>query len=1462
MTQRIALEDFALSNPIYASAVVYVYQVDQNLQATTTLAPLYAGPAGSAMALNPQQLDSRGKFPKPVYVDRPVVMQVSIPGQAVTSTGVASLWPRWRGTWAVGTLYYPGERMQSPIDETAYTALVAHVAADLAADLAAGRVEREMNITSGAPINSPAFTGSPTAPTPPATSNDTRIANTAWIRSRGSIFVQDYGAVGDGTTDDTAAVRSAIAAAAALSGVSYGGIAIEFSGKNYRLTDTLSIQNSFVSLRGIAPQGTMLSFAGMASKDWIVFGSLGGAQIRRGGIENLGIFGAGGNTATVAASGAVTGAAVKLVNCYDIRLADLAIENVLCGVDIGESTNNIQIVRSVIIPNQSGSLYGVNWHCPGDGSYRSDVLSFLSVTIEGQWSNAIGFNWRGYCNTAVGNGLRILHLAKGIVVSNSAASASYFPSFLNISDLELEGFKTRAIEINGGTDFKIGNSDINNLSGGDASQGNADDHAILVTADAAASITRGLSISNTRIGGCRQNGINYAGRDLQLDGVIFYTTSLATSGGAAAIRLTGTATKAQLSNIIAEEFGGAARSSYGVQIDAGATAVSIAGLDATACVTGAILDSTGTDQVSAIGVFGPGNVPTGLAYSPSRGLAEARAAKATGLVGLSANNTASGANSSARWQLSTGTPNSYVLGQLQDNAGAPYFQEAGGSAVTKKQTDYDRHEFRTRAGTPIVTLAPASAALEYDPDASSNSREIASTAWVKSQGYGTGGSGGSSPSPSSAAPAANGTAAAGTATTYARGDHVHPTDTTRAPLAQPVLTAPVVVTLPTGDVRSEVRGAPGYYRFSRIASIVGGSPLARWDWGALADPEIGGNAGSSWYLSAFADDGSFLRNVALAYRASGVMEFIQPPVAPSPPAAANNAQIVNAAWVKAQGYGTGTLTAAVTSINSATGPALTVSGAGGSTVSTSGNTITVSSASGALTSAVTSLIVGTQTFTGGVTLAAGSNITLTPSGSTVTIAASGGSGSSYTLPAATTGALGGVIAGSGLSISSGGTLSVSGVQSVSGTGTASGITLTTTNTGGATTLALGGAVTSGAVTGALGFTPGTGTIIAVTGTGTAGGLTLSSATSGGATTLTLGGTPNLVSVAGRTGAVTLSVSDVSGAAPLASPSFTGTPTAPTQATTDTSTAIASTAFVKAQGYVTSSGVVSINGQSGAALTIAGAGGSTVSASGSTITISSAAGALTSAVTSLTAGTQTFTGAMTLAAGSGVTLTPSGTTLTIASTGGGGGSYTLPAATTAALGGVIVPGGLVNVLDSSGTIGTQEATITISSGATSVLFTPAAYPWIASATALEVQGYGIDAGTGGDDNVVIVAQLYPVSAPSAPVTSASYYANGTNLYDGAPAYNVQSNAAGTLVGFPVAYPQSDKSNFIATIFTGKNGEPCGFFSRAFAFVSSHFRHYLFAGRRSDSLQVAGVAFTLVGGTGQVIRGGKITVRRVA
>jgi len=76
----------------------------------------------------------------------------------------------------------------------------------------------------------------------------------------------------------------------------------------------------------------------------------------------------------------------------------------------------------------------------------------------------------------------------------------------------------------------------------------------------------------------------------------------------------------------------------------------------------------------------------------------------------------------------------------------------------------------------------------------------------------------------------------------------------------------------------------------------------------------------------------------------------------------------------------------------------------------------------------------------------------------------------------------------------------------------------------------------------------------------------------------------VTSVAGRTGAITLAVADVSGAAPLASPVFTGDARAVTPALGDNDTSIATTAFVKGQSYLTASALTPYAPLAGASFT--------------------------------------------------------------------------------------------------------------------------------------------------------------------------------------------------------------------------------------------------------------------------------------
>jgi hypothetical protein len=88
---------------------------------------------------------------------------------------------------------------------------------------------------------------------------------------------------------------------------------------------------------------------------------------------------------------------------------------------------------------------------------------------------------------------------------------------------------------------------------------------------------------------------------------------------------------------------------------------------------------------------------------------------------------------------------------------------------------------KANIASPSLTGTPLSTTAAVD----TNTTQIATTAYVVGQA-------------GSATPLVNGTAAVGTSLRYARQDHVHGTDTTRAPLASPTFTG--TPTLPTGTI--------------------------------------------------------------------------------------------------------------------------------------------------------------------------------------------------------------------------------------------------------------------------------------------------------------------------------------------------------------------------------------------------------------------------------------------------------------------------------------------------------------------------------------------------------------------------------------------------------------------------------------------------------------------------------------
>lgn len=146
MAVRSALIDFSLANPIYAGATVSLFLVDPVTGAkTTTLANLYAAPTGAAGLLNPQTLDSQGKWKQPVYFEDAVVAVVAGLSVPDHETGIIHPDGSWRGDWAAGTVYKAGDHFRDGADgantKNIMVVLVDHVAGTYASDLTAAKFE-------------------------------------------------------------------------------------------------------------------------------------------------------------------------------------------------------------------------------------------------------------------------------------------------------------------------------------------------------------------------------------------------------------------------------------------------------------------------------------------------------------------------------------------------------------------------------------------------------------------------------------------------------------------------------------------------------------------------------------------------------------------------------------------------------------------------------------------------------------------------------------------------------------------------------------------------------------------------------------------------------------------------------------------------------------------------------------------------------------------------------------------------------------------------------------------------------------------------------------------------------------------------------------------------------------------------------------------------------------------------
>ena len=151
----------------------------------------------------------------------------------------------------------------------------------------------------------------------------TVTTRTVGSKLRDVVSVKDYGAVGDGVTDDTAAIQAAIdAAELGVLKRHYGGVSVVFPSGAYLITSTITIQESNIPSGGGRNGITLVGDGATSSSiiannpnfDYISFVGSSSRSYYGGGVKNLGL---------IAIGNATSGALLKMYRTIGSSIEDV-----------------------------------------------------------------------------------------------------------------------------------------------------------------------------------------------------------------------------------------------------------------------------------------------------------------------------------------------------------------------------------------------------------------------------------------------------------------------------------------------------------------------------------------------------------------------------------------------------------------------------------------------------------------------------------------------------------------------------------------------------------------------------------------------------------------------------------------------------------------------------------------------------------------------------------------------------------------------------------------------------------------------------------------------------------------------------------------------------------------------------------------------------------------------------------
>ena len=206
------------------------------------------------------------------------------------------------------------------------------------------------------------------------------VTTTVQAKLRQMVSVKDYGAAGDGTTDDTLAIQNTISAVGAA-----GGGTVFFPTGTYKTTSKLTINSDAVYLKGAGRKASILAPAAMAT-DHVLFDT-----VAQGGLSDMAIVPSGTQTGTTSAS-------IHMYNSHNVTLDNFWIYD-KCQTGVLADGGAAQFLTT--ISNFEIGLcasYGIQ---VGSASYYAQDVTILNGIVASCYNGILLVNCSGVYVTSV-----------------------------------------------------------------------------------------------------------------------------------------------------------------------------------------------------------------------------------------------------------------------------------------------------------------------------------------------------------------------------------------------------------------------------------------------------------------------------------------------------------------------------------------------------------------------------------------------------------------------------------------------------------------------------------------------------------------------------------------------------------------------------------------------------------------------------------------------------------------------------------------------------------------------------------------------------------------------------------------------------------------------------------------------------------------------------------------------------